>query len=77
MYWKMDDITGRLQQLERMEIDLLDERKSVASQRLNEDYDLKERRAREDENWAERLRRKDQEEAVCWKSIQLLTLLVG
>lgn len=59
----MDDITGRLQQLERMEIDLLDERKSVASQRLNEDYDLKERRAREDENWAERLRRKDQEEA--------------
>lgn len=73
----MEDITGRLRLLERMELDLLNERKRVASQRNKEDYDIKENRAREDEDWAERLRQRDQEEAVGWKSIQSLTYLVG
>ena len=73
----MDDITGRLQQLEKMEIDLLDERKRIASQRIKEDYDIKESRAREDKNWAERLRWRDQEEAVRWKGIQVIRRLVG
>lgn len=61
----MEDVTGRLRQLERMEFDLLDERKRIASQRIKEDYDIRENRASEDEDWAERLRRRDQEEAVC------------
>lgn len=62
----MEDIIGRLRQLERMELDLLDERKCIASQRM-----------KEDENWAERLRQRDQEEAVGWKGIQSTTHLVG
>ena len=73
----MEDISGRLRQLERIELDLFDERKRIASQRTKEDYDIKEKRAREDENLAERLRQRDQEEVVGWKSIQTLTTLVG
>lgn len=56
----MEDIIGRLRQLERMELDLLDERKRIASQRM-----------KEDENWAERLRQRDQEEAVGWKAFRV------
>ena len=73
----MEDISGKLRLLERIELDLFDERKRIASQRTQEDYDIKEKRAREDENLIERLRRRDHEEAVGWKSIQTLTTLVG
>lgn len=61
----MEDLTGRLRQLERMELDLLDERKRIASQRI-----------KEDENWAERLRQRDQEEAVGLKRTRIPTHLV-
>ncbi|MCJ1470901.1 hypothetical protein MMC07_009549 [Pseudocyphellaria aurata] len=59
----MEGVTGRLRELERMEFELLDERKRIVSQRMKEDRDVKENRASEDEDWAERLRRRDQEEA--------------
>ncbi|MCJ1429107.1 hypothetical protein MMC29_007020 [Sticta canariensis] len=59
----MEDFSGRLQLLERIELDLFDERKRIASQRTKEDYDIKEKRAREDENLVNRFRRRDHEEA--------------
>lgn len=73
----MEDISGRLRLLARMELDLFDERKRIASQRTKEDYDIMGKRVREGEDLAERLRRRDQEEAVGWKPIQTPTTLVG